>query len=133
MAGDVHRIGQNAEDGHDVVGREAIDHDVPRCPHDSGLRSGSLSVMPKVVDATAGPEIVAFHRSNALPVMSEVGECGSNESLITPAGGRPEGRSAPIETVAKISLRRGKRTAQPRPRGASVPQTRYQLLVITPG
>ena len=93
MAGEVHRIVKDAEDGHDViVGREAIDHDVPRCPNNPGFRSGSWSAMPQVVDAPAGLDIVEFHRSSTLPVMSKVAECGGNESLVT-AGGQSAQKS----------------------------------------
>ena len=99
-----------------VTTSSGVDHDVPRCPNDPGLCSGSLSAVPQVVDCTAGSDIVAFHRSNTLPVMSKVAECGGNESLITAAGGRPEGHCGPIEQSSDVAFG-----------GFRQPETRHSL------
>ena len=104
MAGKVHRVVQDAGNDHDIAGCQPIDQDVPRRLDDPCRFPGSLPAILQMVDAPTSAEIVAFHRSRAPSVVSNIPERGGNEHLMTLAGCRPQSAFTPIEQSSDVAF-----------------------------
>ncbi len=99
---------QDTQDGYDVTACHPVDHDMP-CGLDKPCRCpGSMSAVAQVIDAPTGTEIIALHRPNPLPVLSDVAERGCDECFIAAAGRWPKVISAPIEQFSNVPFGRSR-------------------------